>query len=384
MDKIKVLIADDVEETRSLIAKILELEKGKFQVVGHAADGLEVLELVPRLKPDVVLMDINMPKMNGLLATEAITSKHPEVIVVMMSVQGENEYLRKAMFSGAKEYLIKPVEYDSLVGTLVETYAKYRPRPRKAEGAPDKETKIFAFYSAKGGVGKSVVAVNAALSMSRCKGREKTRTLLVDLDLKYGDLGILMGMNDRKNILDMVDGNQLESFESMSEYLVPFNDQVDVLLAPKSPEGGEYISRGVLEKVFGTVKKHYDYILVDTGVNYDETTLYALDVADKVVLVSTLDLPSVKNTKLAINVMGTLQYSREKVKVVLNRSGEGAGLKEKEIAEVFGEHMLDILPSDPKAVSQSVNLGSPLCARKAAIPGRFMKKIQEMCCKLDA
>ena len=124
MDKIRVLIADDTKETVDLVRKVIDIEQDNFEIVGEASNGEEVLELVTTTKPDIVLMDINMPIMNGLEATEKITSDFPAVAVVIMSVQGENEYLRKAMLCGAKEYIVKPFNYNTLLETIKVTYEK--------------------------------------------------------------------------------------------------------------------------------------------------------------------------------------------------------------------------------------------------------------------
>ena len=128
MSKIKIIIADDIEETRNVIKKILNLENEFFEIVGEACNGEEVLKLIPMVKPDIILMDINMPVLNGLEATEKITNLFPAVTVIIMSVQAESEYLKKAMFHGAKEYIIKPFNYEVLVNTITNTYENIRIR----------------------------------------------------------------------------------------------------------------------------------------------------------------------------------------------------------------------------------------------------------------
>ena len=105
MKEIKVLIADDVEETRKNIRLLLELDQ-MITVVGEAGNGREAVELTNSIQPDVVLMDINMPDVDGIKATEAISVATPQVAVIIVSVQGEQEYLKRAMLAGAKEYLI--------------------------------------------------------------------------------------------------------------------------------------------------------------------------------------------------------------------------------------------------------------------------------------
>lgn len=123
MGRIKVLIVDDIAETRKNIITLLGFET-KIEVVGEASNGKEALEVTEKVKPNVVLMDINMPIMDGLEATGKINEQFPNTIVIIMSVQGEREYLRKAMNCGAKEYLIKPFSLDILIDTIVETYEK--------------------------------------------------------------------------------------------------------------------------------------------------------------------------------------------------------------------------------------------------------------------
>jgi pilus assembly protein CpaE len=118
MSKIKILIADDIEETRNVIKKILNMEQESFEVVGEASNGEEVLKRIPKVKPDVVLMDINMPVINGLEAAERINNEFPNTIVIIMSVQAGDEYIKKAIFHGVKEYIVKPFNCDELINTI--------------------------------------------------------------------------------------------------------------------------------------------------------------------------------------------------------------------------------------------------------------------------
>ena len=106
-DQIRVLIVDDIPETRDHLSKLLGFESD-IEVVGAAASGREALELAGQLTPDIVLMDINMPDMDGIAATERLAAEVPTAAVVMMSVQGEADYLRRSMLAGAREFLVKP------------------------------------------------------------------------------------------------------------------------------------------------------------------------------------------------------------------------------------------------------------------------------------
>ncbi|MGZ6273506.1 MAG: response regulator, partial [Candidatus Limnocylindrales bacterium] len=116
-DRIRVLIVDDIPETRDHLVKLLGFESD-IEVIGTAASGTEAIELATKVLPDVVLMDINMPDMDGITATERLSSHVPTASVVMMSVQGEADYLRRSMLAGAREFLVKPFSSDELTASI--------------------------------------------------------------------------------------------------------------------------------------------------------------------------------------------------------------------------------------------------------------------------
>src|SRR3990172_5902656 len=124
-DTIKVLIVDDIPETRDHLAKLLSFESD-IEVVGAASSGAEAIAQAETLHPDVVLMDINMPDMDGITATEQLGSCAPTSAVIMMSVQGEPDYLRRSMLAGAREFLVKPFSSDELRASIRHVYAPER------------------------------------------------------------------------------------------------------------------------------------------------------------------------------------------------------------------------------------------------------------------
>src|ERR1041384_4739815 len=116
-EKIRVMIVDDVSETRENVRKLLQFESD-VEVVGVARTGKEAIQASQDLQPDVVLMDINMPDMDGISATEAIRAKQPSVQVVILSVQGDQNYMRRAMLAGARDFLTKPPMGDELISAI--------------------------------------------------------------------------------------------------------------------------------------------------------------------------------------------------------------------------------------------------------------------------
>ena len=137
-DKIRVLIVDDVAETRENVRKLLQFE-ADIEVVATARTGKEAIQVSQETNPDVVLMDINMPDMDGIAATEAIRQKMPSVQVVILSVQGDQNYMRRAMLVGARDFLTKPPMPDELVAAI-------RRAGKMAREERSKSSQVFVAY----------------------------------------------------------------------------------------------------------------------------------------------------------------------------------------------------------------------------------------------
>jgi len=358
MEKIRVVVVDDSEGTRSSIKELLSYEK-RIEVIGEAENGEEAVFITKEARPDIVLMDINMPIMDGIRATEEITLAVPESSVVIMSVQGENEYIRKAMSAGAREYLIKPFSNDDLLRTVFKTYEielKRRERSSVSRVKEDIKSRIITVFSTKGGVGKTTIASNLAVSLSRTT---KKRIALVDLDLQFGDIAIMLNVSVKNTISDLIkEINQLDE-ELMDDYMVAHFSGVRVLPAPIKPEYAEYITSSHVERIIDTLKESYHYIVIDTSASFHETVLASLDMSDKILLVSTLDLPTIKNVKSGFDIMESLHYPAEKINIVLNRASEQFGIKYRDFENTIKHPIWSYVPEDSPTVITSANKGFP-------------------------
>ena len=253
-DKIRVLIVDDIPETRDHLTKLLGFESD-IEVVGAAASGAESLQLAAQLSPGVVLMDINMPDMDGITATERLSAEVPDAAVVMMSVQGEADYLRRSMLAGAREFLVKPFSSDELTASIRQVHSR---ELREAEppgsapvmvpggtasapGAGDGEDgQIVAIFSPKGGVGRTTIAVNMAVAAATELGKS---VVLMDASFQFGDVGVLLNLNPKnKSIADLVPELEAGELESLDTFVINHSAGIRVLLAPPSPEMAELIT----------------------------------------------------------------------------------------------------------------------------------------------
>jgi pilus assembly protein CpaE len=372
-DQIRVLIVDDIPETRDHLTKLLGFESD-IEVVGAASSGAQALQLAAELQPGVVLMDINMPDMDGIATTERLSAEAPDAAVVMMSVQGEADYLRRSMLAGAREFLVKPFSSDELTASIRQVYAREREKASRRAATPvmesgangtgpgaggrgERDGQIVAVFSPKGGVGRTTIAVNMAIAAATELGQS---VVLVDASFQFGDVGVLLNLNPKnKSIADLVPELEAGEPESLDTFVINHSAGVRVLLAPPSPEMAELITPTVVKKVLEALRSEHDLVIVDCTSWFNETTLAILDVADSVLTVLSLEITSIKNMRLFLEVAEQLGYEHGKVKLVLNRADSSLGIRVTDVENSIGRKVDHTIVSDGRSVVYALNRGVP-------------------------
>ncbi|MBI3968877.1 MAG: response regulator [Chloroflexi bacterium] len=341
------------------MAKLLELDD-EIQVVGEASDGAEAIALVRRLAPDVVLMDVQMPTMDGLAATETISAKHPSSQVILMSVHADAEGLRRAMLAGAREFLVKPFTAEELTQTLRQVHS-LRPlvdssNGAAADNAPLYDGKIVTVYSPKGGVGCTTVATNIAVALAR---RHQKRVLLIDLDLSFGDVALLLNLTAERGLADAVGLWRDRDVSTLEELIQNSVHGIRVLMAPPRPEAAEPITVDMVRWLLEEVHSRYDYIVCDTRCTLDDITLAALDLADQIVLLMTLEVPAIKDTKLFLEVCQLLGYPEQKISLVVNRADSSGGIRLSDVENGLAFKASATIVSEGRLTTFALNQGVP-------------------------
>lgn len=374
--KIRILIVDDIAETRDNVKKLLYFEND-IEIVGTASNGREGVDLALKLLPDIVLMDINMPEMDGIAASEAISAKVPNIQVVMMSVQGEADYLRRSMLAGAREFLIKPFSGEELVNSIhrVHQFAATRrvvaaPSPTPVDTAlPPPPTakggKVIAVYGAKGGCGTSTIAVNLAVAL---REETKDRVALIDASFEFGDISVLLNLPNNRTIADLAGEKVSIDEELLDGTMTSHPSAIKVLLAPPRPELAELVKQEHLKQVMDILWKSYDYIIVDLWKSFRESTIFFLDIADTILLISTTDIPAIKNAKLFFELTEKLAYPAEKTVLVLNREDGRSGINPKDIEASIKHTISGIIPKDERTTSVAINRGMPFVTSQRNLP----------------
>jgi pilus assembly protein CpaE len=392
-DQIRVLIVDDIPETRDHLTKLLGFETD-IEVVGAAASGNDALALASKLNPDVVLMDINMPDMDGISATEKLSAQVPTASVVMMSVQGEADYLRRSMLAGAREFLVKPFSSDELTASIRQVYTREQeklsrmsampvagiPVGASANGTDDggHDGQVIAIFSPKGGVGRTTVAVNVAVAAATELGKS---VVLMDGSFQFGDVGVLLNLNPKnKSIADLVPELEAGDPESLETFVINHSAGIRVLLAPPSPEMAELITPSGVRRVIDALRRSHDLVIVDCTSWFNETTLAILDAADVVLTLLSLEITSIKNMRLFLEVAEQLGYEQNKVKLVLNRADSSLGIRVSDVESSIGRKVDHTIVSDGRSVVYALNRGVPffLSNREAQVSQDILRLAQSV------
>jgi pilus assembly protein CpaE len=372
-DKISILIVDDIADTRENLAKLIGFEPD-MRVAGTAGGGQEAVTLAKKERPNVILMDINMPDMDGITATEIISNTVPESPIIMMSVQGEQDYLRRSMLAGAREFLVKPFSADELINSIRHVHelekvrrARYAPQQQQQAaagggqsvlGGPAPTTgKIIAFFSPKGGVGRTTIATNLAVALHQGTGKD---VVLVDGSLPFGDIAVILNMSPKaKTIADLIGSFEQADADIMESILVQHSTGIKVLLAPPTPESTELITGAHLKHVLELLRQRYAYVVVDTWPSFQEQVITMLDVSDVILTLMTLEITSLKNVRVFMEIAEKLGYGNDKVQLVANRNDSSGGIKASDVEASLGRKIPHTIVSDGRTLVLAVNRGVP-------------------------
>jgi pilus assembly protein CpaE len=372
-DKIRVVIVDDIAETREHLTKLLSFESD-IEVVGAAASGEEAVDLTGRLQPDILLMDINMPGMDGIATTERVSATFPATSIIMMSVQGEADYLRRSMLAGAREFLVKPFSSDELTASIRQVYIREKARrgrmimPVPGAPAPDSRTKkgqIVTLFAPKGGVGRTTLAVNLAVAMA---GEQRQTVTLVDGSFQFGDVGVLLNLNPKnKSIIDVVADPSATDEDLVDTTLINHSTGIKVLLAPPSPEMAELVTVDQIRRMMGRLRETNDFTVVDLWPHFNDVSLALLDMSDVILTILTLEITNIKNIRLFLEVADQLGYG-DRLKLVLNRADSAFGIRVADVENSVGRKIDHQVVSDGRTVVYALNRGVPFVWSNSQAP----------------
>ena len=213
--------------------------------------------------------------------------------------------------------------------------------------------RVVTVFSPKGGTGKTVVATNLAARLAKHEGK---KTLLLDLDLQFGDAAIMLGLEPIKTIYDLVVAPGELDPEKLGGYVTKHPCGLDVLAAPLRPEDAELVVEGKVTALLDVARSSYDAIVVDTSPFFHGAALATLDRTDELIVLCGLDVPTLKNVRLALQTLDQLSFPASRIRYVMNRASANVGLKTSEVEDGLRVKVRHELPTD-RTVQLCVNRG---------------------------
>jgi pilus assembly protein CpaE len=347
-----LLVVDREDE---FVSAAKELFDGRLPIarsLEEASQTLESGEIRMVLIGPSYANDADMEQIRGL------HNQDPALLMMLVAEEVTADLLRQGMRAGVSDVIETPLDEEK-IETAIERFAhdvlkrKRETRPDTATPVKGKKGHVVTVISAKGGSGKTVLATNVALVMTRVPD---AKVCLVDADLQFGDVCLVLQMEPRFTMVNAAhELHQLDS-EMLDSLLTEHPSGLKVLAAPLEPAFADDITTAGLMQMIDILQETYDYIIVDTASLLDELMLSLVEKSDDILMLVDMDLPSVKNAKLALETLRLLKFSTNNVHLVMNRSNSKARLDNKEIEGALKMEISAAVPSDA-IVAASVNEG---------------------------
>ena len=378
-EKIRVLIVDDIADTRENIKRMVQFDQN-IEVIGVARSAKEAIDLTQQLKPDVIIMDINMPDMDGITATEIIRKKVTFAQVVILSVQSDQNYMRRAMLAGARDFLSKPPMIDELTGAIRRAGAMAQEEKAKlSQALPTTGAmgggattpgfagngKIILVYSPKGGTGTTTIATNLALALQT----PQTRTVLIDGNLQYGDVAVFMNEQGKNSIVDLTPLVDELDPETVQEVLVVHQvSGLSILASPPRPELGSQVTGEQFGKLIQYFRRLFTYVVIDTTPFLTDIIQAGLEYSDLVVLITTQEIPALKNSHQFLAVADAASITRDRILFVMNKMDKRIPITPERIGESLKQPIVASIPFDDRTPTLAVNRGVPFMIDNKSMP----------------
>ncbi|MEX2245918.1 MAG: P-loop NTPase [Dehalococcoidia bacterium] len=334
-----------------------------FTVVGEAGYGVEAVTVARETPPDVFLIAVEEPVALALQTIEALADAVPNAPCVVYSSLAEAQSVRRAMVAGARDYLIRPLKPEDLSRAVYGVLEQEERKRLRADGQTTEGAArgtVITVFGAKGGIGKTTISTNLATSLAKITGAS---VCLLDMDTRFGDVAIMMDIAVEASIADVAKRIDDLDRDKIRDYLVKHHSGVAIMPAPLHPTEWRNLTPQHIEKIVELLAQTHDYVVIDTPGTFNELIATTLELANLILLVTSMDIASIKDTALALEMLRAAGVSEDKVKLLINHSTAANSLREEDVARVLEYEVFWQIPHD-LAVSSSTQLGQPIVIAK--------------------
>ncbi|HKR00765.1 MAG TPA: AAA family ATPase [Pyrinomonadaceae bacterium] len=343
-----VILSTGLDTFKELRAALATDSRARLLAGGDDAE--QVSAEIKNLRPNAVVITMSAANSEqALKLIEKLAVESPQTAIISAARNASPDLILRSMRSGAREFLRLPVIADEFK-TVIDRTAEFCAGQK---AAPRKKGRMIAVFSSKGGCGTSFIATNVAAALN-------APTVLVDLNLQAGDLPLFLGVDPKYSIADMVENRARMDDSLLASYITPHSSNLLLLAAPREADSADDIEPEHVFEALERVREAYEYVVLDPQHTFDAITLAALDQADDILLVLTLDIPSIRSAQRALEIFDRLGYPRNKVRIIVNRWSKQIDLDLQQVERFLREKVTGFVTSDYQTAVTSINLGQPL------------------------
>jgi pilus assembly protein CpaE len=304
-------------------------------------------------KPDILIIEARCDVPSDIAVLEPVTARHPGMTVILLCDHPTTDLMREAMRIGIRELLPLPLQEPM----MLEALDRVRQRMHLAS-APRSQGKVCSWVACKGGSGATFLASNFAYALAE---HGKKRVAVIDLNLQFGDVSLFLSdQRPPSTLADVVKHIHRLDGAFLIGSMLQVTPNLHVLAAPESVEDAALVKPEHLDTLISVASSHYDYIVLDVGRNLDALSLRALDRSEMIFMVIQLTLPFIRDCKRMAQVMSSLGYGSDKLKLVINRLEKGGDISVANAESALGMKVYRTIPNSYSAVAASVNQGVPV------------------------
>lgn len=351
--KIDTVVIDSETNSREIIMNYLA-QVENINVTQEFNDILTAMNFIIESRPNLIIVDISQKTQMALDIIVKISNVLKNSKIIVLSYDMSSEIVVKALRAGAREFLTKPlIENDFLnaveklkdliLGNINDTT----------------KCKVITTFSNKGGIGKTAIATNLAVEIANMT---KERVALVDLNMQMGDVTTFLDLNPSFDTSYVI--NNLERIDEgflLSTLEKYHNTSLFVLADPPDLEQAEVITSDNITTLINVLRNVFSYIIIDTTASFDGKTITALDNSDLVLLITIINLPSVRNCQRCFDLFKRLGYTKDKIKIIVNRFMENDDIKVEDVEDVLGHPVYFKIPNNYFTIINAINKGLPVC-----------------------
>lgn len=310
----------------------------------------------------VVVLGPSLDLDAALESAEELRIKRPTVSVVLVREQFDTDVLARSMHAGVRDVVVAASDDKALTKAVERAHQLFQ--ALRGPGGARQLGRVVTVFSPKGGVGKTTSSVNLALALT---DRGARKVCLVDLDLAFGDVAITMQLFPTHSIEQAVGSEDSVDLAMLEGLLTRHEDSLTVLAAPAHPDVRERITPLLISRILRALRDGFDYVVVDTSPSFDDATLTALDETDECVIIATLDVPTLKNVKVALETMDMLSIARGHRHLLLNRADDEVGISVEKVESILGMPVTSQVATAVD-IAAATNSGTPIVSHKPHHP----------------